>query len=314
MSVGKILTAYATLALVVVSPAVTASDDHSGQDFAPSASPDGREVVYYSYRGQSGDLSDLYIVDLATGIERQLTNTPGYFEIEPQWSQDGDKIYFAGGPSMKELDLFSIRPDGTGLIRLETGDGYGPPQISSKGDVTLMWRDYEDGSADILTHNFGSNQSTLLEIELGGKNQSPEWAGKTNEIIFSHRAIDDEGKPSDTPLAEDGIYHLSLKSNEISKLSQVPLAAYSLLWGPDGNIYFMANPANTGMQIFRMPQTGGIAEQVTPDEFAPAYFPALSADGQQLLFSGKAPSGRTRIFSMPLAGGTPTQIMRVTAE
>lgn len=39
------------LALTLVSLSIAANDDHQGQDFAPSPSPDGRHIVHYSYRG-----------------------------------------------------------------------------------------------------------------------------------------------------------------------------------------------------------------------------------------------------------------------
>lgn len=54
------------LALTLVSLSIAANDDHQGQDFAPSASPDGRHIVTYSDRGGPGDLSELYVVDLVT--------------------------------------------------------------------------------------------------------------------------------------------------------------------------------------------------------------------------------------------------------
>lgn len=300
---GKILTAYATLALVALSPAVSASDDHLGQDFAPSASPDGRFVVYYSYRGEPGDLSDLYIVELATGVERQVTNTPGYFEIEPQWSPLGDKIYFAGGPSMKELAIFAIKPDGTGLEKVYDGESAGPPELSQDGQMALHWRDYEDGSSNIFVHNLVSGESSAISLRLGGQNRSPAWTTDGSHFAFSHRSIDDNGRPYETPQSQDGIYLASLDGQRLHKLSAPPLAAYKLVWAPNGFIYFMASDKNDRSQIFRVPHSGGTPEKVSKDANEPAYFPAISADNKHLLFAGKAASGRTRILSMPLAGG-----------
>ncbi|MBO6506206.1 MAG: PD40 domain-containing protein [Kordiimonadaceae bacterium] len=314
MPVGKILTTFATLALVAMSPALFASDDHLGQDFAPSASPDGRFVVYYSYRGQPGDLSDLYVVELKTGIERQITNTPGYFEIEPQWSPVGDKIYFAGGPSMKELAIFTIKPDGTGLEKVYDGESAGPPELSQSGQMALHWRDHEDGSSDIFVHNLGSGESSPISVSLGGQNRSPAWAGDGNHVIFSHRSIDDTGQPFDTPQPHDGIYLASIDGGNARKLSALPLAAYKLVWAPDGFIYFMANDENERSQIYRIPHSGGEPKRVTVNANAPAYFPAVSADKKHLLFAGKVASGRTRILSMPLAGGDAKTITKQFAN
>ena len=59
------------------------------RDSGPSWSPDSRSLVLG--RGPSADFgpTDLVIIDLATGAERQLTHTPGVYEETPDWSSDG---------------------------------------------------------------------------------------------------------------------------------------------------------------------------------------------------------------------------------
>ncbi len=82
----------------------------------PSFSPDGDEVVYRVW----GDTAEgLRIVSLADGAVRTLTT--GYDNF-PAWSPAGDLIVFsrlAGG----DFDIFSVRPDGTGLRQLTTTPG-----------------------------------------------------------------------------------------------------------------------------------------------------------------------------------------------
>ena len=82
----------------------------------PSISPDGDEVVYRVW----GDTAEgLRIVSLADGTVRTLTT--GYDNF-PAWSPAGDLIVFsrlAGG----DFDIFSVRPDGTGLRQLTTTPG-----------------------------------------------------------------------------------------------------------------------------------------------------------------------------------------------
>ncbi len=309
----KFLPFVSALALTLVSLPIAANDDHQGQDFAPSASPDGRHIVYYSYRGAPGDLSDLYVVDLVTGIERQLTSSPGIFEIEPQWSANGAEIYFAAGPSMKELALYSVNADGSDYRLRYEGLGYGPPVLSSDNNRGLFWRDYEDGTSDLLIHDFTTGMDHTIETGLAGKNQSPSWSDDERKILFSFRAVDENGREFDTPQSEDGLYKIDPHTRELTRLTREPAAAYAQVSAPDGFLYFMAENSAGVMHIYRIPDEGGTPEQVSPDTSGPAYFPALSADNNTLFFSGRGLSGRTRILSMPLSGGEPGQITRTFA-
>ncbi len=58
---------------------------------SPAFSPDGKEIVFQGY---NDGINDLFIVDLATGKLRQLTNDK-FAEMQPQWSPDGKTLVFA---------------------------------------------------------------------------------------------------------------------------------------------------------------------------------------------------------------------------
>lgn len=57
-------------------------------------SPDGRYMLYpkYEVSGNAITKSELFIYDLKTLKQNQLTNTPDIYEIQPDWSFDGKKI------------------------------------------------------------------------------------------------------------------------------------------------------------------------------------------------------------------------------
>jgi hypothetical protein len=65
----------------------------SGVDeaFNPTWSPDGRQIAF---SGLAGGLTDLFVVDTASGAVSRLTNDP-YADIQPAWSPDGRRIAFA---------------------------------------------------------------------------------------------------------------------------------------------------------------------------------------------------------------------------
>jgi TolB protein len=76
----------------------------SFDDREPAVSPDGRQVAFASDR-QGG--WDLYILDLATGEVRRITETPA-FEGRPTWSPDGLWLAYESYDG-RDLDIF-VRP------------------------------------------------------------------------------------------------------------------------------------------------------------------------------------------------------------
>ena len=98
----------------------------------PSWSPDGTRLAFM---GAVGSNYELFVVDLATNEVHQLTDSPGS-DGWPAWSPDGSTIAFtserddcryaaADAPECWRLegndehhDIWTIRPDGTGLRRV----------------------------------------------------------------------------------------------------------------------------------------------------------------------------------------------------
>jgi Tol biopolymer transport system component len=66
-------------------------------EYQPSWSPDGRQIVYVGVEvgGQnSGHRQELYILNVATGERLPITETPNDYESLPRWSPDGERIAY----------------------------------------------------------------------------------------------------------------------------------------------------------------------------------------------------------------------------
>jgi TolB protein len=91
--------------------------DGKGNNGFPSWSPDGKKIVC---RTATDSIKGLLIVDVETGKITRLTNNS--HDNFPGWSPNGDLIAFT---SKREdnYDIYTIKPDGTGLKRLTTDPG-----------------------------------------------------------------------------------------------------------------------------------------------------------------------------------------------
>ncbi|WP_262695758.1 TolB family protein [Kordiimonas aquimaris] len=287
---------FALLLTVLIIPAsfsVAADDDYLRSDFAPSFSPDGNQVVYYSYRGRPSDFPDLYIYDVRTGVERQLTNTADQWEIEPVWLPDGDLIQFAGGPSMAELSTQVIKPDGNGRRSVSYGRGEGPAYWSPDGRFLTMRTPYGDnGVSQLMIYDPSTEATHTIETGLPGQNTIPSWSPDGQHLVFSHKPLGQERGGE--------LYRININGGEADRLTHNNMEEYKTSWSPDGKaIFFMANEHNGPSHIYRVSAFGGAAVRMTSDNNSPAYFPEVSADGTTVYFSGLNAKGETRIMALP---------------
>ena len=118
------------------------------RDSLPSWSPNGRSLVLG--RGIPDGPEDLWIIDLTTGAERQLTASPDTDEVSPDWSADGRRIVFYGDLAEPgNYDVYSIRPDGTGLRRLTANPAFdGDAHVSMDGEWIVFGSD-RTGNAEV---------------------------------------------------------------------------------------------------------------------------------------------------------------------
>jgi Tol biopolymer transport system component len=109
--------------------ALTDGTIHSG---FPSYSADGKEIVFRTWTSEAGGLS---ILNLETRKVRILTTE---FDNLPGWSPDGKRIVFTRRVDAVNFDIFTIRPDGSDLLRLTThraNDGH----AVWTADGRIMW-------------------------------------------------------------------------------------------------------------------------------------------------------------------------------
>jgi Tol biopolymer transport system component len=91
----------------------------TGHVLTPTGSPDGREVAYLSDRGGH---ANLWVVNLDTGVLRQITKERDADVVVgvPSWSPAGGDIAFVSSreAAINDLGIWLVNPDGSNLRRL----------------------------------------------------------------------------------------------------------------------------------------------------------------------------------------------------
>jgi hypothetical protein len=98
------------------------------QDYNPSWSPDGTQIVFT--RQEEGPESDIWLMNADGTDVRQLTDDgAGTTDLEPTFSPDGTKIAYVAGVT-----------GGPGPLTIVDADGAGPVQVVPKDVIGVSWQ------------------------------------------------------------------------------------------------------------------------------------------------------------------------------
>lgn len=140
-------------------------DDATVVDDYPHWSPDGSRIVFQRTKTVAGRAdADIWLIDLDTGGELQLTDTPNAWDSTPSFATDGDSVLFEsnrdGDFDIHRLDLATREvaqltdEDGTDLEAKPSPDGTQIAFASDRdGDFELYVMDIEGGNVRQLTDN-----------------------------------------------------------------------------------------------------------------------------------------------------------------
>lgn len=164
--------------------------------FSPSISPDGKKIAFTKYykprlvffRGRWS----IATMNIDGSGEKRLTKGEGArLDLNPSWSPDGTQIAFAAerGPRLPgHHNIFLIRPDGTGLRKLETPRGTTEHGVVWSPDGTRMAYLEPSDSLISLLATIKADGSDRKEI--GPAVSLPLWSEDGTYLTFRTQVLE----------------------------------------------------------------------------------------------------------------------------
>lgn len=258
------------------------------------------QIAYAS--GQSG-LPQIYLVDLNTKNQVQITNMPEG-ACQPSWAPGGDKLVFTSPCSgMEEIyfkaSLYIIDADGKNLSPISTVPGGDfDPAWSPNGDA-IAFTSLRSGQMEIFVLDL--NDQSVTQITRGATNvesRQPDWSPDGSQIAYTVKRL--------------GVYQIWLMSADGSDQKQIvrsgtSFSDYLPTWSYDGNlILFNQRCVNTYCPPYLMSISGSDRSK---DLGARLQFGSIaiedveySPDGFWLVYEGQESDENRDVYFMTVTG------------
>jgi Tol biopolymer transport system component/serine/threonine protein kinase len=284
----------------------------------PRFSPDGKWVAYI--RDASMTTSDLYVVAVAGGKPRRITQNP-WMQRGIAWSKDGKRLMAISSRLSHKFQIFQFPLDGREPSPAGELDVTRGSQLTvSPGKGSVAW--VRDLSANSLWR-MPADQSRLPPQPLTNSaavDLDPEWSSNGRMVFRSDRSGVSElwianadgsglwqatrsrgpyvGDPHWSPDGRSIAFTSHADGNpdifvmrcepddracsEPRQLTRTPDSDANPTWSADGHWIYFSSSRSGGYEVWRMPAEGGAAERMTWNS---GYMAHESADGKWLYFS-----------------------------
>jgi TolB protein len=230
--------------------------NHPANDWHPSFSPDGQQIVFASNRSGNHLDRDIYVMDSDGSSQVNLTNNQSS-NYSPDWSPDGTRIAYESSEG-GNVDVWVMGADGSNrrnLTNFQSGLDYYPtwPPDSQRIAFTSIGRDWSTLPAIYVMDSNGSNVELISE-RLTDADRFPAWS-PTGDLIAYQSII----------LLGEDIVTMTPRGTKLDILTVSNIKQYQPFWSPDGEyIAFTSNMDGIGgNDIYVMDRSGDIVARLT---------------------------------------------------
>ncbi|MEK5039374.1 LysM peptidoglycan-binding domain-containing protein [Sporosarcina sp. FSL K6-3457] len=224
---------------------------------------------FIAYTSNRGGQFDIWILNLRTGEQKQLTNGIGDALSQPIWSPDSTRIAFVG-----ENRVLYVIYTTTGLIA-------GVDQLDEGGDFSLDWSPDSSSVAYTARGNIMLYNATLHAAKTIVQPRATDvnWFPTGTELLF--QAPDDAGTSQLFRIAIDGTNRRKITRNTEGPLHDVRLS-------PDGTFALYTTPGASISMINTVELATGRVFAIKGGPLAKNYDPTWSPDSLRIAYSATA--------------------------
>lgn len=227
----------------------------------PSWSPDGRRVLYTSYKTGK---PQVFSYDLYTNKETSFSQRTG-LNLGGQWSPDGNTVVLAL-EKVGNIDLYLVDATGKVMRRLTKNRGIDVSPSWAPDGKRLAFVSDRSGAPQVYVMDVSSGTIKRLTFK-GGYNTSPDWSPVGDRIAFTGMS---GGNFNIFTIGADGRDHRMITSNAGD--DEDPS------WSPDGRFIAFASNRTGSHRIYTMRANGENQRRLTGstgDDTNPSWSPRL---------------------------------------
>jgi len=289
-----------------------------------SLSPNGKTLAFLASSVDANEVQfHTYTISVDGGVPKRLLDTSAR---EPVFSPDGKKIAYVAGKLFEPqgAGLWVVLAEG-GIPRLVANASCATSPVWSPDMRMIAFLDYRDSKAP--------KQINIVRISQDGERTEGRMTVNCPEGIQGIRSL--IGWTPDNKIGvivegslEYGLYTLPTKGGSATLVARGELAQPR--WSPDGKRIVCSNRARGDWDGWiyygtaSVPAEGGgavtIPIQLGGKIAKPGYGAGnhVSPDGKTIIFAGASPPrfgpGPTRIWTLPIEGGEPSQLTNAPAS
>jgi len=217
-----------------------------GAEGMPSISPDGNFVTFTWTGPVATETADVWVKAVEGEGQRQLTNTPEFHEAYPSWSPDGREIAFQRHYASENRGVYVVSQLG-GQERQIVSQGW-MPSWTPDGRGIVFSKRLNSASMALFVHDLTSGATRQLTFPGGFNDQSSKVSPDGKTIAFAR---------SREYISHAALFLVPIEGGEPHQLTAWSRGVGRFDWTPDGKFIIYPQVELSGMQVLRIPVSGG---------------------------------------------------------